>query len=202
MAVGGPSDVPWQTANSFVSGLRLVPLRCGNCEGRLTASTGATVLLCAECGAGFEVMEDGGLAPVPVSFARYDKDSDRFYPFWVFDARLRLGGRDSDRPSAGQGGLAARFRERDSLRFYCAAFVADVRERWAWSLRLTLEQPELQAAQRQKSLEGFVFSQAEARLFASDLFVTSELRLPDTVRALAFELDLLEPRVIAIALQR
>ena len=184
-----------------MSGLRLVPLRCAACQGgSLSATPGASVLLCADCGAGFEVMEDGHLVPVPVSFARLTSDSNRFQPFWTFDARLRLRARESNQGTAAAGGLAARFRERGSLRFYCAAFASDVESKGPVSLRLTLDQPLLVAAERQRALEGIVFSQAEARRLASDLFVTSELQLPDTVRTLDFELELADPRVVAIAL--
>jgi hypothetical protein len=183
-----------------MSGLRLVPLQCATCAGRLSGATGTAVLLCAGCGAGFEVMDDGALAGVSVSFARYTKDSNSFYPFWTFDAHLRLRARDSNRPSGEGGGLATRFQELGSLRFYCAAFLDDIEKKGGWSLHLTLNQPVLQAADSQKELGAVAFSQAEARLLASDLFVTSELTLPDIVRALRFELELADPRVVGIAL--
>jgi hypothetical protein len=69
-----------------------------------------------------------------------------------------------------------------------------------WSLRLTLEQPALFPAEAQKELGTVAFSEAEARLLASDVFVTSELQLPDTVRTLDFALDLSDPRLMAIGL--
>ncbi len=181
-------------------GLRLVPLKCCRCEGALTASPGAVVVLCGECGAGFEVMPDGELRPVPVSFARYARSSDAFYPFWVFDARIRLGARESDRPASAAGGLAARFRALGSLRLYCAAFMGELEKGWPWSLKLSIEQPELQEAARQKTLDGLALSEADARLLAADIFVTGELRLPDAVRALEFDLELRRPRVVSIAL--
>jgi hypothetical protein len=183
-----------------MSALRLVPLRCAKCQGRVSAPAGTAVLLCADCGAGFEVMEDGSLVPVAVSFALYTAGSERFYPFWTFEARLRLTARESDRRGAASGGLAERFRERGSLRFYCAAFPSDLEEKGKWSLHLTLEQPDLRPAGARKELGTVAFSQAEARELASDLFVTSELQLPDTVRSLDFQLDLTDPRIVAIAL--
>jgi hypothetical protein len=183
-----------------VSGLRLVPLRCTRCQGRVSTAPGSAVLLCLDCGAGLEVTEDGSLAPVEVAFARYAAGSESFLPFWTFAARLALATRESTRGGAPAGGLAARFREKGALRFYCAAFPRDLEEKGKWSLRLTLEQPELAPAPPQKELGAVAFSQAEARALASDLFVTSELALPDTVRALEFELALSDPRVIAIAI--
>ncbi|SRR5713101_903156 len=183
-----------------MTGLRLIPLRCAACQGRLSAPTGAAVLVCAECGAGFEVMPDGSLVPVSVSFARYAKQSERFYPFWTFEARLRLTARESNHPPSASGGLGARFRERGSLRLYCAAFPGDIEGNGKWSLHLTGEQPELTPVPPPKDLEPIAFSQAEARLLASDLFVTSELQLPDTVRTLEFQLELADPRIVAMTL--
>jgi hypothetical protein len=183
-----------------MSGLRLVPLQCAGCHGRLAAAAGAVFLLCPDCGAGFEVMDDGTLATIPVSFARYGAEAGRSYPFWTFEARLRLTARTSDRPAAATGGLFARFQERGALRFYCAAYAGDFESNGRWSLHLTMEQPTLAPAAPPKDLEPVAFSQADARRLASDLFVTSELALPDTVRALVFELDLTDPRLAAIAL--
>ncbi len=157
-------------------------------------------LLCADCGAGFEVMDDGLLAAVPVSFCRYTPEATRFYPFWTFDARLRLTARGSNRPADAAGGLAARFQGRESLRIFSAAYAGDVADKGRWSLHLTMEQPELAGAGPQKEIEPVTFSQADARRLASDLFVTSELALPDTVRQLEFQLDLANPRMLAIAL--
>jgi hypothetical protein len=181
-----------------VSGLRLVPLRCAKCSGALTASGAAAVLLCGACGAGFEVHEDGTLAPIAVSFARYAPASEQFHPFWTFEARLRLRARESNR--ARSDGLASRFQERGSLRFYCAAFASDIENKGKWSLHLTSEQPALQPISPQKDVAPIAFSQAEARLLASDLFVTSELQLPDMVRVLDFDLELKDPRLVVIAL--
>jgi len=183
-----------------VSGLRLVPLRCPKCQAGLASAPGTVVLLCPNCGSGFEVMEDGALPPVSVSFARYREGAEEFHPFWTFEARLRLAKRESDRPAAAAKGLAALFGEKGALRFYCAAFPADLEAKGQWSLHLTLEQPDLQAVETRKELAPVAFSQSEARELASDLFVTSELALPDTVRALDFELDLSDPRLVAIAL--
>jgi hypothetical protein len=181
-----------------VSGLRLVPLRCAKCSGPLTASGAAAVLLCSACGAGFEVREDGTLAPVAVSFARYAPASEQFFPFWTFEARLRLRARESGWP--GFEGLASLFQERGSLRLYCAAFAADIEDKGKWSLHLTREQPALEPIPPQKDVAPIAFSEAEARLLASDLFVTSELQLRDTVRVLDFDLDLKDPRLVVVAL--
>lgn len=183
-----------------MTGLRLVPLRCASCRGRLAGGASAVFLLCADCGAGFEVTDEGALSPVPVAFARYTAGAARFFPFWTFEARLRLDARASNRPPAAEGGLAARFAGRESLTFFTAAYEGDVADKGRWSLHLTMEQPDLAAAEAPKEIEAVVFSQADARLLASDLFVTSELQLQDTVRQLAFELVLANPRMTAIAL--
>ena len=103
-------------------------------------------------------------------------------------------------PRAAEGGLAARFAGRESLTFFTAAYEGDVADQGRWSLHLTMEQPDLAAAEAPKEIEPVVFSQADARLLASDLFVTSELQLEDTVRQLDFELALANPRMTAIAL--
>jgi hypothetical protein len=183
-----------------VSTLRLVPLRCLKCQGNVSAAPGSAVLLCRDCGTGLEVREDGALAPIAVSFARYAAGSEAFFPFWTFQARLRLTRRDAAGGGASGGGLAARFREKEVLRFYCAAFPRDLEDKGRWSLHLTLEQPSLAPAPTPKELPAVTVTQADAREIASDLFVTSELQLPDTVRALEFELDLSDPQVVAIAL--
>ena len=183
-----------------MSGLRLMPLKCQSCERPLVFAPGVVVVHCLDCGAGFEVGPGGALCPVAVSFARYNPNSSAFYPFWVFDARIRLAARESKRPSEAAGGLAARFEQLGLVQLYCAAFTGELEQGWPWSLTLSLEQPDLAPAPRQKALDGLALSQDDARLLARDIVVTGELRLPDTVRRLEFDLDLQNPRVAAIAL--
>jgi hypothetical protein len=146
--------------------------------------------LCPDCGGGFEFRPDGTLGSVPVSFARL-AGGDHFYPFWVFDAQLG---------SRAPGRLGALFQERGTLQLYCAGFPDDAKAKWAWSLRLTMTQPKLAAAPRQKTIGGLRVPQVDARILAADLLLTSAVPLADPSRPLDLDLDLSNPRVLAVTL--
>ena len=187
-------------------GVTLTPLRCPACEGGLHCSEAAGFLLCRECAAGFELGDDDALVPVPVSFACYRPGASAFYPFWTWLAILDVGTREGKRSLVQQVtfsrplGLSLLFEERGSLRIYCAGFLEDLERGDSWSLRLTVEQPELLPAPRRREVRGMAFSSRDARAIADDVFLTSEISQGDTVRSLEYALHLDDPQLVVIGL--
>jgi len=180
------------------SGIQLVALSCPKCSGKLYAGAGGVFLYCGECGSGFEIDDRDELSQIPVYFARLRKESQEFIPFWAFDAKLEV--RDLQiHGSQKQRGLIQLFQERGTIRLYVAAFPGDLEQQTPRSQQLTFDQPQLEFLQRQKSIQGVVISQKDARKIAEYLFLTSEIDRKDMLKSLSYNLKLENPSMFLIA---
>lgn len=180
------------------TGIELVTLTCRKCGSVLAAQNEAAFFYCAACGAGFELDEQEQFAEVPVYFARYKPDAQKWLPFWTFDAQMQLQNLDTSGKS--QRGFIRLFQERGSIRMYVAAFDRDAESNKPYSIFLTYEQPQLEFIERRDKIEGVVFSQSDARALADYYFLTSEIEQKDMLRDIKYELTLQNPYLMVIGI--
>ena len=181
--------------------VRLMLLRCPECNSNLAGEKEGVFLYCGGCGAGFR-LEDGKLVKIPVYFAKAAKNPQSFLPFWAFDATLELHDVEAKKGLksvfSDRGGLVRLFKERGSVRLYVSAFQGDLEAERPRALQLTLDQPELEYVNHPPRAEGFTVALEDAEKVADFLFLTSEIEQPDMMRKLDYKLTLNNPIVIFI----
>ena len=185
----------------MTTNIRLVALRCLECSQPISGDKRSLFLFCTECGSGFEVVRHEELVKIPVYFAKHNKQSEDFLPFWAFDATLQLTKREAKGGFfSSPKGLIQLFEKQNAIRFYVGAFQKDLSPDTPAALQLTLEQPNLEYLHAQKKLPVVQISQEDAKKIADFLLLTSEIEQKDTMRDLEYELKLQNPMLIAITL--
>jgi len=183
------------------SGLRLVALKCQKCGSLLNADTKDLVFYCGNCDSGFELInEKDELVPVSIDFAIPNKKMNAeivYYPFWVFDANVKINSRDA----AGSitGFIMNIFGKEDKQvgKFYVPAFETTLENIRKLGLEFTKGQPEFDVLKKGK-LKGCTYSSKDAVKFADFIFLNMEAAKPDTLRSISYDLGLSSPKVIAI----
>ena len=82
--------------------MKLVALRCPECNEALAAENEHIIVTCERCGTAVRI-GDEGLSRVPVSYARPKSGAGglRWQPFWVFHGRVRIQRRDAKGSGSG-----------------------------------------------------------------------------------------------------
>ena len=183
------------------SGLRLVALKCQKCGSLLNADTKDVVFYCGNCDSGFEIInEKDELVPVSIDFAIPNKKMSAeiiYYPFWVFDANVKINNRDA----AGSitGFIMNIFGKEDKKvgKFYVHAFETTLENIRKLGLEFTKGQPEFEVLKK-GTLKGCTYSSKDAMKFADFIFLSIEAAKSDTLRSISYDLGLSSPKVIAI----
>jgi hypothetical protein len=150
---------------------------------------------------GFELInEKDELVPVNIDFAIPNKKMNVeiiYYPFWVFDANIKINSRDA----AGSitGFIMNIFGKEDQKvgKFYVPAFETSLENTRKLGLEFTKGQPEFDVLKKGK-LNGCTYSSNDAMKFADFIFLGLEAAKSDTLRSISYDLGLSSPKVIAI----
>lgn len=183
------------------SGLRLVALKCQKCGSLLNADPKDVVFYCGNCDSGFELInEKDELVPVNIDFAIPNKKMNTevvYYPFWVFDANVKINSRDA----AGSitGFIMNIFGKEDKKagKFYVPAFETTLENVRKLGLEFTKGQPEFDVLKKGK-LKGCSYSSKDAMKFADFIFLSLEAAKSDTLRSISYDLGLSSPKVVAM----
>lgn len=183
------------------SGLRLVALKCQKCGSLLNADTKDIVFYCGNCDSGFELInEKDELVQVNIDFAIPNKKMNAevvYYPFWVFDANVKINSRDA----AGSitGFIMNIFGKDDKKvgKFYVPAFETSLENVKKLGLEFTKGQPEFEVLKKGR-LKGCTYSSKDAMKFADFIFLSLEAARSDTLRNISYDLGLSSPKVVAI----
>jgi hypothetical protein len=120
-----------------------------------------------------------------------------YYPFWVFDANVKIRSRDA----AGSitGFIMNIFGKEDQKvgKFYVPAFETPLESVRKLGLAFTKAQPEFDVLKKGK-LKGCSYSSNNAMKFADFIFLSLEAGKSDTLRSISYDLGLSSPKVIAI----
>lgn len=187
------------------SGLRLVALKCKKCGSLLNADARDVVFYCGNCDSGFELInEKDELVPVDIDFAIPNKKMNSkvvYYPFWVFDANVKIDSRDA----AGTitGFLTNIFGKEDKKvgKFYVPAFETQLENIRKLGLEFTKSQPEFDVIKK-GILKGCSYSSKDAEKIADFIFLSIEAGKSDMLRNITYSLGLSSPKVIAVPFYR
>ncbi len=176
-----------------MSGLTLRPLDCPSCGAGLAAEGEDVVFYCTACRNGFVFeRQSGALRPLEVSFvALQGKQASRYLPFWVLPAEVRI----TDR--SGKGPAPSRLLDGSRGAFVVPAFSTSLARSTALTARYTRELPRL-GERLGERLTGGALRVEDARTLARFALVEAEVKAPDVLTGLAFDVDFGEPRLLGV----
>jgi len=187
--------------------IRLIQLKCPQCN--LTPWTfGPDIIYyCADCNKGYELKGEK-LREVPVEFRKNPgkvHGAKGNLPFWVFEARLNLMLRETT--SAMSSMLSeftnmlisksGSFSRKSDTTFYVPAFELPIDELASLGRRLTVNQPVLEDHPPEE-FEKVIMHSDDAVKVADYIFLSTEIEKPDTVVRLKYTLDLKAPKLYII----
>lgn len=187
----------------MASGLRLITLKCEKCGSLLNADPKDVVYYCGHCGTGYELIsEKDELVPMNIDFAVSKKPVDAavvYLPFWVFDADIQIGSRDSSGSVTGflKKALGGNDSERTVDKFYVPAFDAPLENIKKLGLEFTKHQPDLETIKKDR-ITGGICSSRDAEKLADFIFLSSEAEKPDTLKHISYTMGLSNKRVVGI----
>lgn len=176
-----------------MSGFTLKPLDCPSCGAGLAAEGEDVVFYCTACRNGYLFERaSGALSPVDVSFvALTGKQASRYLPFWVLPARVAI------RDRSGRGPALSLLLRSESGSFAVPAFATSLARSTALVSRYTRELPRL-GERLGERLTGGSLRIEDARTLARFALVEAEVKAPDTLTTLAFDVDFGEPRLLGV----
>jgi hypothetical protein len=168
-----------------MSSVELVLLKCPQCSTPVPAEEDEVAWVCATCGTGLLLTEDG-LARQTVQWAAppAGQRAARWLPFWVFSGTVRFHQRlnHGGNPAPDDLWLAPR-------RLFVPAFACPLAQLQALGGDLTRRQPALQAAPPAGPLQGCTVLPEDAGRAAEFVVVSIEAARKDKLRSIQFSLD-------------
>lgn len=172
--------------------MKLLALRCPECEQPLTPENEHVVTLCPHCDLAVR-LADEGLARLDLHFARPEGDAPVavWQPFWVFDGQVHITQRET------QGGSRSAEQESAHLwsqprRFYVPAWDLPLKEAQEIGSRLLYDPPSAHAgpAPRHPSLLPITVTAEDAAKLLDFIILAIEARRADWLKNLRFRLEI------------
>jgi hypothetical protein len=176
-----------------MSGFTLRPLDCPSCGAGLAAEGEDVAFYCTACRNGYLFeRQSGELRPLEVSFvALAGKQASRYLPFWVLPAKVAI------RDRSGRGPAASQLLPGEGRAFAVPAFATTLARATALVARYSRELPRL-GERLGERLTGGSLRVEDARTLARFALVEAEVKAPDTLTALEFEVEFGEPRLLGV----
>jgi hypothetical protein len=161
-------------------------LKCPQCSTPVPAEEGEVAWVCATCGQGLQLTDDG-LAPLLVHWAAAPTGAhvQSWRPFWAFDGSVHFSQRLSY-----SGHTEPEALWNSPRRFYLPAYACPLAQLQALGADLTRRQPDLQTGPAAGALQGCTFLPDDARRAAEFVVLTIEAARPDKLRSIQFDLQL------------
>ena len=183
----------------------LAPLDCPTCGAAVAAAGEDVVFYCTACRNGYRYQdEEPHLAPLEVGFvASANISADRYLPFWVIEADVRITGRQAGRRTpARMPSLMHSFFERSGRkfetgkgRFVVPAFRSDLDATVELTRRYTASLPDLSERLGEK-LTGGCFGLEDAEKIAHFAVIATEVDRADTLRGLKYSIEFGKARLL------
>ena len=178
--------------------MKLIALRCPNCNHGLKPGNEDILLACPNCQIPVAIAVDGPRR-VKVRFALPSKDEanvQEWVPFWVFEGIVKVTARKT------QGGW--RSKDKDSMRlwgsprrFYVPAWDLNVHTAQEVGSRFIVSQPEFTTVNQPKqiNLAPAVVKPADAKKILEFIILAIEARRKDWLKEFAFILEVGKPQL-------
>jgi hypothetical protein len=193
--------------------MKLVALRCPECNEALSAENEHIVVTCERCGTVVRI-DDQGLSRVPVSYARPKSEARtiRWQPFWVFHGRVHIQRRDAKGGGSGMAQVLGLLDLNRSSDDEPLAMWADPRDLYvpAWELspqaakgmggNLIRSQPSLETVPQPPDarLTPAILTPDDALKMLEFIVLSIEAQRPDWLENLTFQLEVGEPALWAL----
>jgi len=122
--------------------VELIPLICPRCSTPVPAESEEVAWVCSQCGEGWSLEEERGLAPLRVEFAADIPPNTPGKPFWMVEGQVSLQ-RQAFGSNQQQGSEAEVF-WRQPRRFLIPAYTCTLEELLDQGVRMLLQPPTLQ----------------------------------------------------------
>jgi len=169
----------------------LIPLKCLQCETPIPADPNEIAWVCKVCGQGQQLNEDG-LIPLEVHFARGIQPSNLGRPFWVCQGRVNLS-RETYRENQAASQNSELFWS-SSHRFFIPAFNIQVQELTRLGLEMLRNPPDLQNGEP-VPFQPVTLSPEDIVSLADFIVMAVEAEREDQIRAINFSLFLNDPEL-------
>jgi hypothetical protein len=173
--------------------VELVLLKCPQCSTPVPAEDDEVAWVCATCGKGL-LLTDDGVAPLAVQWSARREAGANWLPFWVLTGSVAMHVRESQGGRAKPNALWTAPR-----RFYVPAYPASVPELEALGSELTKAQVPLEAGPAAGAVQRCTLLPEDAVKAAEFIVTTIEADQHDKVRNLSFALKLEPPALWMLA---
>lgn len=163
--------------------VELVLLKCPQCSTPIPAEEDEVAWVCAICGLGLQLTDDG-LRPLAVNWSARRAGRPEWLPFWILTGTAAFGIRESYGGQAKQNPLWTGPR-----RFYVPAYTADLTEIETLGSELTRNQLPLEPGPPAGLLQHCTLLPEDARRAAEFIVATIEADRKDKVRNMSFTLN-------------
>ncbi len=175
--------------------VELVPLQCTHCQAPVPAQDGEVAWVCAQCGQGL-LLADDGLQGIEARFAEGIAPDSSGRPFWVSEGKLDLLERESYEHvgllGRGDQGSAARDFWGSARIFFVPAYTCELEALVETGERLLREPPPLRAGSRHAMLP-VTTGPEDVQALAEFIAMNIEIDRSDTLREFNVSLKLQPP---------
>lgn len=179
--------------------MKLLALRCPNCNHSLAPENEHIVVACERCYAAVH-LGDEGLTQVPVRYAapRSEAQVTGWLPFWVFQGRVQIKRRTTQGGGSGQAEATRLWGQPRDL--YVPAWELSLSEAQGIGSNMIQRQPAFRplAQPAEAHFTPVTLTTGDALNMLEFIVLAIEARRPDWLKSLDFELEVGEPALWAL----
>ncbi|MCA9961104.1 MAG: hypothetical protein KC443_18820 [Anaerolineales bacterium] len=182
--------------------MKLVALRCPQCDTWLQPGVNDVALLCAVCGTAVS-LTDQGVQTIPITYGLPTTTEFSWHPFWLFAGQVAIHTRQTQGGNRADANAAQQFWG-VPRRLYVPAWELPIHEARELGARLVREQPLYRAGDKPDPfvLQPATIDIADARKLLEFVVLTIEAQRSDWLRDLQFEIQATVPQLWALPAQR
>lgn len=170
--------------------VELIPLICPRCSTPVPAESGEVAWVCSQCGEGWSLEEERGLAPLRVEFSAGIAPNNSGKPYWVVEGQVSLQ-RQSFGSNQQQSSEAEVF-WRQPRRFLIPAYTCTLEELLDLGTRMLLQPPALQPGSP-AHFEPATLAPEDLQATAEFIVMAIEASRKDKLKQVDFNLRLSSP---------
>ncbi len=179
--------------------MKLLLLRCPNCNAPLTPNQDDMVTMCGDCFTAVSI-DQTGLNIKEIIYAASDTEEVPLWlPFWVFNGRVNISQRQTQGSNKGAAKDAQQFWG-SHRRLYVPAWQLEMPMARSMGQRLTQEQPHFTAIPRPDEVDllGTAVTPEDALKLIEFIILSIEAERKDWLKSLQFTIDAEEPELWAL----
>lgn len=170
--------------------VELIPLVCQRCSTPVPAEPDEVAWVCSQCGAGWSLEEERGLAPLQVEYSAGLPPNGLGKPFWMVQGQVSL--QRQSFSSASQQASEAQVFWSQPKQFLIPAYTCSLEDLLDLGTRLLLQPPRLQQGDPRR-FEPVTLAVEDLRPTAEFIVMAIEANRKDKLKQVEFSLSLSSP---------